>query len=315
MITYYGVDINNKGGVSRYAYDLHNNVPDNRYITIRSHEVIKNNKRHFGLLSNVINQFENIKSDVIHSISAVNFYYKSNVATIHDLYFNNKSYKTTIMIFWLPAIMKWKIGRLKIIVPSELVLRQFIELYGSTKNVYVVHHGIDFDYLDSLKLYNPFETKNNIVIPGGVDFRRRNQRILLDKLKDADYNVYVVGYGFMDVLKDEYRDYNNLHFYKNVSDKDFYSYLKYSDLNLYNTVGEGFGYIIYESLYLGKKMLVNDNPDNKLLFDNYATYYNMNNLMDTIKEQFSKTPDYKNDLLKNYSIKNMVEKTLKVYNI
>lgn len=310
-ITYYGVDPRNSGGVSRYARELHNNIPSQYYIT-KSYEIKKNNKLHFGLISKLINQFENIKSDIIHSISAVSLYYKSSVVTIHDLYFNNKAYKTSIMAFMTPALLKWKLGRLKIIVPTELVLKQFEELFGSKENVYVVHHGVNFDYIDKLELYNPFETSDNIVIPGGVDFRRRNQRVLLDKLKETNYNVYVVGYGFMDVLKNEYKKYENLHFCKDVSDRDFYSYLKFSDLNLYNTVGEGFGYIIYESLYLGNKMLVNYNEDNKMLFNNYAEYYT-DNLMDLIDEKLKKKIDRKEDLLKNYSIRNMVERTLSLY--
>lgn len=312
-ITYYGVDPGNSGGVSRYARELHKNIPS-RYVITKSYEVKRNNKLHFGLVSKLINQFENIKSDIIHSISAYSLYYKSSVTTIHDLYFSDKLYKTSMLTFMTPALLKWKLGRLKIIVPTELVLKQFEKMFGSIENVYVVHHGVNFDYIDSLDLYNPFETDNNLVIPGGVDFRRRNQRVLLDKLKDTNYNVYVVGYGFLDALKNEYKNYSNLHFCKNLSDRDFYSYLKFSDLNLYNTVGEGFGYIIYESLYLGKKMLVNYNDDNKLLFGNYADYYE-DNLLDLIDERIKKTTDMKSDLFRNYSIRNMVEGTLKVYDI
>jgi hypothetical protein len=313
-ITLIGYNRKIVNGIARYSNNLYNNIPNINYRDFYRKEIIKNNKKYFGYLSGILYQpFYKINTKIIHTLSTALFYYKANVSTIHDLYFDNNRYKLSKINF-LPMILKYKLGKLKIIVPSELVLSQFKQMYGSVENVYVVPHGIDYNYIDSLNLSNPFKTENNIVIAGGVDFKRRNQRILLDKLKKIDYNVYVVGYGFIDILKNEYKDYNNIHFIKSPSDTEFYSYLKYSDLNLYNTVGEGFGYIIYESLYLGKKMLVNYNIDNMKLFRQYADYYEIDNLMEKIEKYFDKRSDMKDDLIKNYSIKNMVEKTLDVYN-
>lgn len=313
-ITLFGIDTSNSGGVSRYAMNLKKNL-DADYVITYKREIIRNNKRHFGYVSSLIMQpFYKIKSDIIHSMNGTNSYYKSNVVTIHDLYFDNDMYKYNVLAFLIPSIIKYKSHKLKIIVPSELVKRQFMKLFHSDYNLYVIPHGIDFAYIDNLELRNPFLTDNNIVIPGGVDFKRRNQVYLLDRLKDTNYNVYTVGYGFMEVLEEKYKKYSNLHFIKNPQDSVFYSYLKYSDLSLYNTIGEGFGYIIYESLYLGKKMLVNDNGDNELLFSQYADYYSDNNLFNEIENNIGKKYDNRDALLKNYSVKNMVNKTLNVYN-
>lgn len=316
--------ITGNNGVSRYCSNLSQNMAGSNYREFFKKEVVHGGKKCGGYISSVLYQpFYKINSDIIHTLTTVNFYYRANVTTIHDLYFKNNSYAIKTRVFLEPAIIKWKLGRLKIIVPSEVVLRQFQKLYGSTKNVYVVPHGIDFNYIDSLNLSNPFKTKNNIVIPGGVDGKvssRRNQRILLDALKHYNYNVYVVGYGFMDMLEREYRGYNNLHFIKNPDDTLFYSYLKYSDLNLYNTIGEGFGYIIYESLYLGKKVLINYNPDNILLFNHYANYYaygygedNSDNLINSVDYYMGRQYNMADQLLKHYSIKSMIENTLHVY--
>lgn len=315
-ITLFGISKNDMGGISRYAKNLSNNINSN-YIEVYKKEIIKNNKKHFGYISSILHQpFYKIKSDIIHSLNGTNSYYKSDVVTIHDLYFDNTKYKYFVMGFLMPSIIRYKLHKLKIIVPSELVKQQFKKLYHSDYNLYVIPHGIDFNYINSLKLINPFETKNNIVIAGGVDLKRRNQIYLLDRLKNSPYETYVIGYGFMDILKQKYKNNSNLHFIKNPPDTLFYSYLKYSNLNLYNTIGEGFGYIIYESLYLGHKMLINKNPDNRLLFGNYANYYLENDysLMHDIEYYFNKTTDFKRGLEKNYSIKNMVSKTLDVYN-
>lgn len=313
-ITLFGVSPYNNGGVPRYARNLKEHM-DSDYVTVYKKEIIKDNKRHFGYLSSLAAQpLYHIKSDIIHSINGTNAYYKSNVITLHDLYFDNDKYKKIVLTFLMPYIIKHKLHRLKFIVPSELVKQQFIDLFHNDYNLYVVPHGIDFDYIDSLDLKNPFTTDNNIVVAGGVDFKRRNQIYLLNILKNTNYNVYTVGYGLMDVLKEKYKDYKNLYFIKNPPDNLFYSYLKYSGLNLYNTIGEGFGYIIYESLYLGKKMLVNDNDDNRLLFNDYADYYCGNDdLLYEIEVKMNKNVDMKNELRKEYSIKNMVDKTLKVY--
>ena len=321
-ITLFGLQKDGIGGVSRYVQNLTDNMDIRDYIVLYKREIIKNNKKYFGYISSLLYQpFYHIKSDVIHSLNGTNSYYKSDVITIHDLYFDNTKYKYSVMFFLTPSLIKYKLHKLKIIVPSQLVKQQFVNLFHSDYNLYVVPHGIDFKYIDSLDLKNPFITKNNIVIAGGVDFKRRNQIYLLDKLKNTNYNVYVIGYGFMDVLKEKYKNNSNLHFIKNPSDELFYSYLKYSDLNLYNTLGEGFGYIIYESLYLGKKMLVNNNPDNHLLFGNYANYYNeespenyVDDFQYQIEKNMYKTVDFKRGLEKNYSIKNMVDKTMDVYN-
>ena len=316
-ITLFGISKNDMGGISRYAKNLSSNINSN-YIEVYKKEIIKNNKKYFGYISSILHQpFYKIKSDIIHSLNGTNSYYKSNVVTIHDLYFDNTKYKYYVMAFIMPSIIKYKLHKLKIIVPSQLVKNQFIKLFHADYNLYVVHHGIDFNYINSLQLKNPFNTKNNIVIAGGVDFKRRNQIYLLDRLKNSPYETYVIGYGFMDILKEKYKNNHNLHFIKNPSDTLFYSYLKYSNLNLYNTIGEGFGYIIYESLYLGHKMLINENSDNRLLFGNYANYYLENDkysLIHNIEYYFNKTTDFKRGLEKNYSIKNMVNKTLDVYN-
>lgn len=314
-ITILGHSLKKNDGVSRYTKDLVYNMPNADYKEYYKKEIIKNNKKHFGYISSILYQpFYKINTDIIHTLSTVNFYYKSNVATIHDLYFDNNIYKLSTLSFLMPMIIKYKLGRLKIIVPSELVKEQFKKYFHSDKNIYVVPHGINYDYIDSLNLYNPFKTEKNIVIAGGVDFKRRNQVYLLDKLKHSNYNIFVIGYGFMDILKEKYKAYYNMHFFKNLPDNEFYSYLKYSDLNLYNTIGEGFGYLIYESLYLGKKMLVNYNHDNMLLFKNYANYYTDENILQQIDLLMNTEYKFmKNDLIKNYSIKSMVENTLKVY--
>lgn len=314
-ITLFGL---NKGinGITRYSKNLIDNMNAN-YVEIYKKEIIRNNKKHFGFVSSIIYQpFYKIKSDIVHSLNGTNAYYKSNVITLHDLYFDNIKYKYSIMSFLMPSIIRYKMHKLKFIVPSELVKQQFIKMFHSDYNLYIVNHGIDFDYINSLKLKNPFDTKNNIVIAGGIDFKRRNQIYLLDKLKDSPYEVYTIGYGFMDVLKEKYKNNSNLHFIKSPSDELFYSYLKYSNINAYNTIGEGFGYIIYESLYLGKKMLINDNPDNKLLFGNYVNYYENDkySLINNIEHYFNKTIDFKRGLEKNYSIENMVNNTMNVYN-
>ncbi len=315
-ITLIGYNIKSSGGVARYSRDLRYNMPNVNYRELFKKEIIYNNKKHFGFISNILYQpFYHINTDIIHTLTTTQFYYKANVTTLHDLYYKKDLQTVAVKTALAPMLFKWKMGKLKIIVPDELVKEQVKKYYHTTNNIYVVHHGIDYKYIDSLKLYNPFTTKNNIVIAGGVDFMRRNQIYLLDKLRNTEYNVYVIGYGFMDILQEKYKNYPNFYFYKNPGDIDFYSYLKYSDLNLYNTIGEGFGYIIYESLYLGKKILINDNPDNKLLFGDYVNYYNDGNLLELVDYYFKKTDNYKNDLLKNYSIKNMVDKTLEVYNI
>lgn len=312
-ITLIGYNRNIINGIARYSNDLYNNMPNANYKDFYKKEIIKNNKKHFGYLSGILYQpFYKVNTKIIHTLSTAQFYYKANISTIHDLYFDNIKYKLSTLSFLMPMALKYKLGKLKIIAPSELVKEQFKNYFHDNKNVYVVPHGINYKYIDNLKLSNPFKTSNNIVIAGGVDFKRRNQKYLLDILKGTDYNVYVIGYGFINVLNEMYKQYDNIHFFKDLPDSKFYSYLKYSDLNLYNTIGEGFGYIIYESLYLGKKMLINYNHDNMLLFNHYANYYT-DNLLEQVNYYFKKTYSMKNELEKNYSINSMVENTLKVY--
>lgn len=314
MITLYGADPNGKGGIATYANTLLKHLPNSACVPYKKIEFVRNGKRHFGYISNFAFQFTyNIKSDIIHSLSSANFHYKSNVSTIHDLFFDSKNYERSVKLFLSPAIIKWKLGKLKIIFVSKLGQNQFKQIYHSIKDTYVIPMGIDFNYIDSLKFINPFTTENNIVFAGGVDFKRRNQEYIIKKLLNTDYNLYIVGYGLVDILKEKYKKYTNMHFVKSPSDSEFYSYLNYSDLNVYNTVGEGFGYIIYESLYLGKKMLINENEDNILLFDDYVDYYTDKNFYSKIEDNLDKHVNKREKLLDQFSVKKMIEKTLDVY--
>ena len=310
----YGYPIENMNGIARYSRDLYNGLINYEekinveYKTIAKYEIIYHGKKYFGFISyNLLKQIQRKENyDIIHSFSGVYAHKHSNVLTIHDLVNINKG---SGIYSKIKNALK---SSPEVIVPLPSVKKDMKDLFNY--NSYVINHGIA--RLPEKKYDNPFhDNKRHIIIMGGFDLARRRNNELVDKLKNTEYEVFVIGYG--DTYHfEKYRQYKNIHILGYLEDQEVYKYMAYADLLMYNSIGEGFGYIPLEAMRFNLNTLINFQSS---FYDAYKDkvfyFYGINDLENEIGYAIEhKKSNLKEWVYENYSIEKMVRETLVIYN-
>ena len=311
----YGYPIGNMNGIARYSRDLYNGLINYEekinveYKPITKYEIIYHGKKYFGFISyNLLKQFQRKENyGIIHSFSGVYAHKHSNVLTIHDLVNINKG---SGIYSKIKNALK---SSPEVIVPLPSVKKDMKDLFNY--NSHVINHGIA--RLPEKEYDNPFhDNKRHIIIMGGFDLARRRNNELVDKLKNTEYEVFVIGYG--DTYHfDRYRQYKNIHILGYLEDQEVYKYMAHADLLMYNSIGEGFGYIPLEAMRFNLNTLINFQSS---FYDAYKDkvfyFYGMDNLENEIKYAIEhKKLNLKEWVYENYSIEKMAKETAMVYDI
>ena len=279
---------------------------------------------HFGLISTRF--FANLmashlgKGQINHATAAFLDNKRVNVITLHDVSFieNPKDYDERYFRYNSNFLQKLFSQGKKTIVPSNVVRDMIIRNFKVKEdNLIAVHHGFDDlsdAYINSLK--NPFkDDKKHIVIFGGLDNIRRKFNLILDRLQNTEYIVYVIGYGKNPIYQ-KYKGISNIKFMGYQEDHVVHSYIKYSDLVAYHSKDEGFGRVPIEVFMLGGKILLNDIPIFREICGDLAFYYrnDFSDFQEMLDMAISK-PRLNNIgfVRENYSIEKMVKETMNVY--
>ena len=297
-------------GISRYAHTLSKgfNIPISNAKKI---EFTINNKKYLGMIShgffNIFNIFD-IGYDIIHSVSALYPHIYSNVLTIHDIVNIENNYNIYRQLKYISRIKD-----IKIIVPLNTVKNDLItKLNFSPDNIFVINHGIEVINPETINPYNDY--KIHLFLFGGLDGIRRKQQYLLNILKDTNYEVYIAGYGYNSYI-DNYKKYPNIHYLGYLTDKDVYNYMAHSDLLIYNSTGEGFGYIPLEAMRFNLTTVINDKPEFNEVYKNNVYYYD-NNFLDVVEfALYNKKKNLKEFVYNNYPISKMLSETMQVYKL
>ncbi|MEM0134074.1 MAG: glycosyltransferase, partial [Thermoplasmatales archaeon] len=274
-------------GVNRYAQTLHaglnkfyGKTDEIEWTKIHKYEI----HGHFGLVSvrflSALQARNYDKTDINHAVSTFLDAKAVNVITLHDVSFleHHIDYTKKYVSYNKKHIQKLLLSNKKFIVPSNVVRDMVLRNFDvSPEKVVAIHHGIEQlsdDYKNSLQ--NPYkDEKIHIVILGGLDHIRRKFDKILERVRDTNYEVYVIGYGNNPVY-DTFRSSTNIHFLGYLDDHSVHEYVKFSDLVAYNSVDEGFGYIPLEVFNLGGRVLTNEAPIFREICQDYAYYYNPN---------------------------------------
>jgi len=323
----YGYPVSNMNGMSRYSEDLFNglynyynygllNERERRYgeITIEykplsKYEIIYHGRKYGGFVSySILKQFQLYRNyNIIHSLTAVYSHKKSNVITIHDLVNIDKESRIYSKIKNTLKSMP------EVIVPLPSVKKDMKDLFNYDSHV--INHGIA--RLPEREYDNPFhDDKIHIIIMGGLDLARRRNNELVDRLKNTQYEIYIIGYG--DTYNfEKYRHYRNIHLLGYLEDEKVYEYMAHADLLMYNSIGEGFGYIPLEAMRFNLNTLINFQSS---FYDAYKDkvfyFYGMDNLESEIEYAIEhKKLNLKEWVYENYSIEKMAKETAMVYDI
>ena len=321
----YDSSLNN--GVNRYSktlyaglkriYGNNNSIKEQR---VRKIEV----GGHFGLISTRLMSKMTAgklgERDVNHATAAFLDNRRINVVTLHDVSFveHIHDYSRRYIRFNTEYLQNLFSKGKKIIVPSNVVRDMVIRNFKiNADNIISIHHGIEDlsdSYLESLE--NPFEDdKKHILLFGGLDNVRRKFNLILDRLQNTEYDVYVIGYGKNPVY-DKYRSIRNIKFLGYQADRSVHQYIRHSDLVAYHSIDEGFGYIPLEVFMLGGRILLNDSPIFRETCGDLAFYYK-NDFSDfsemLISASTSKKVDHRDYVRQNFSIEKMVKETMNVY--
>ncbi len=321
----YNSNLNN--GVNRYASTLYSGLRE-EYGDRKNIQEIRVGKfeimGHFGLVSTrlfaklIARKLE--KGSVNHATAAFLDNPWINVVTIHDVSFieNPQNYDSRYVRYNSRFMQSVLSSGKKIIVPSYIVREMVIQNFKvNEENLTAIHHGIQQlpnEYVESLE--NPYrDDTTHILIFGGLDNVRRKFNLILDRLINKNCNVFIIGYGNSPIYN-KYRGIDNFHFMGYQDDTIVNQYIRYSDLVIYNSFDEGFGYIPLEVLRVGGIILVNDIPIFREMCADNAYYYKED--FSDFEEQYQKAlispkPNGKDYVEKNFPINKMVQQTMKIY--
>jgi hypothetical protein len=322
-IMLYGYDKTKMNGIARYSNDLYNGLLINKNVDNVDYNEIKkieietaNGKKHFGYISyNIFKQFQHANVyDIIHSLSALYSHKHSNVATVHDVVniVNGVISPNSRLVRHMHNTLQF--SNMEIIVPIQHVRNDIMYFFNlSGDNIHVVNMGIENIENKILNIKNPYtDNKIHLFVFGGLEDSRRKISKILDTLKHSEYEIYIAGYG-SNIEVQLYAKYPNIHLLGYLSDYEVWNYMAYSDLLVYNSLGEGFGYIPLEAMRFNLNTVINDVNSFHDVYEDKVFYYE-DNLIESIEFALDhKKNNLKEWVYRKYSMNRMIENTLKVY--
>ena len=274
-----------------------------RLIKSKKYDCIITGLSHLNLIILLLNFF--LKNDNrinlllhFHNIPNINF-------------FNLKERILNFFVFRFIKMLKFK--NVYIITVSNSIKDKVSLKYNiDKKNISVIYPTIDFDKIDKLQLYKlPFDKKNEkIILTVGRLSKQKNHNLLIKSFADVrkliNCKLIIIGDGKLKKklikLTRDLNISNSVNFIDKTDNP--YQYFNNSDLFVLSSLWEGFGLVLIEALYCGKKIVATNCPGSpkELLSDLETAYLSKNNdqkdLTTKIFDMLNKNFD-NNQLIKN----------------
>lgn len=294
---------------------------------LKKREISLFGKPFFGIFYQIIAaKFLNVSTPVVHALSPEVVVKNTNVVTIHDIIpFTNPE----IYIKNLYDKIAYNLAFRKALeVPNMLVSTKYGKAQLSThldidpQKIHVVNHCIDHSkfYPDPV---SPYED-NTINIVMVSDFNPRKRIDLIVKAIGGQENLSFYHIGptqkwesvFSNIVNIS-KKFNNVHLLGPKDSMATRRYVSNSDLFIYLSEEEGFGYPILEAMACGTNVLVSKIPVFEELFSGIASFtdhesFSIDSIMLALKNRKPKT-----DIInysKKFSIEKMATELVELYN-
>lgn len=240
-------------------------------IPIKKREISIRGKPYFGILLQYASSlFKEGRTAVVHALSPDVVIRGTNIVTIHDIipFTNPEIYMKSA---YDRAAYKLSFSRaLKVetlLVSTEVGRNSILEHTKiSPERIRVVNHSIDHSRFFP-ESENPYPDHNKINILMVSDFNPRKRiDIVIDAIGgDKEINFYHIGpsQGWSDRYSDLLRKsekYKNIKFLGPLDIMKLRQYMTFSDLFVFLSDNEGFGYTPLEAMACGTNVIVNDLP-------------------------------------------------------
>lgn len=203
---------------------------------------------------------------------------RKQIVSIHDLaFFKNKYWFSPSFRRWYSFLIPKLCKRsLKILTVSEFIKKEIInEFCISAEKIKVVPNGIPVMDFDEKK---PFSFRYLLLT--GVNNPRKNATFIISQLPELiKRNYHIVGVGADTNIygNTKFENDENLHLFKYVDDKQYYTLIKYADAVIFPSEYEGFGIPILEALIVGTPVIVPDIEVYREAFGELPLYYSAGN--------------------------------------
>jgi glycosyltransferase involved in cell wall biosynthesis len=199
---------------------------------------------------------------------------KNQIATIHDLAFRkNKNWFSPTFRRWynflIPRLCK---RSYKILTVSEFIKKEISEeFFIVPEKITVTPNGIPEIEFDEKNPY-PFR----YLFLTGIYNPRKNASFIISQLpeiKKRNYHIIGVGadtdiYGYTEFDQDE-----NLHLFRYVDERQYYTLMKHAAALVFPSNYEGFGIPVLEAITLGTPVIIPDTQVYRESFGELPFYY------------------------------------------
>ena len=288
--------INNKGygtGIGRYSVNMHNTLINhginstlyqlfthNQYSLPKQENIYGINLGRYSsylnteLLTLYYKKIKNaVRGEIIHisdpSLSNLVKIFPNAVLTVHDLYYLNNKSNSRIISY----IMKERYKKINsfnyILVNSDFTRRSLIrELKINNNKIFLVYPGTDIKIFGNKKLKNKkligFNNNDIVLINVAYDNPNKNLKFLYQILSSLPENYKLVRIGKNTKENIEYSKrinvYSKIKFIENLDDDKLIKYYQNSDIFVYPSLFDGFGYGNVEAMASGLPVITSNIP-------------------------------------------------------
>ena len=290
-------------GISRYTFELLNNLPKNRkvilFVLTSKRQNIKKNKAllpftSIEIKSKFLSLYEQVeipylllrhKIDLFHSPSFLvpilcpcDF-----ILTLHDLnhlvLWRNYSF---IHKLYYKLVIGWQITKsFKVLTVSNFTKNEIIKAYGSSKKdkIIVIPNGVSYPRISSQDLE---KSRTSLNLPESFCFalsngkKHKNIKLLLDVYKKLETKTPLVIAGNLsnDIKIEKYQKTKKIIFLSSLSEKELFSCYTLTKLFIFPSLYEGFGLPPLEALSSRAPVLSSNASSLPEVLGPHVSYFN-----------------------------------------
>ena len=288
--------INNKGygtGIGRYSVNMHKTLI-NHGIDSTLYQLFTHNKYNLPRQKNIdginIGRYSSylnteflklyykkvkhtVRGDIVHisdpSLSNLVKIFPEAVLTVHDLYYLNNRSNSRIISYLMKERYR-KINKFNyILADSNVTKRSLIkDLKVENNKIFLVYPGTDIKALRNEKIKNKeligFNTNDIILINVAYDNPNKNLKFLYQILSylPEDYKLVRIGKNTRENIEysRKINVYSRIKFIENIDDDKLIKYYQNSDICVYPSLFEGFGYGNVEAMASGLPIITSNIP-------------------------------------------------------
>ncbi|WMT44427.1 MAG: glycosyltransferase [Cuniculiplasma divulgatum] len=214
-----------------------------------------------------------VKGNIIHisdpSISNLVKIFPSAVLTVHDLYYVNNKCNSRITSLMMKESYRQINSFEYILVDSDFTKKSLIkELKTSYDKIFLVYPGIDINAFKNKNIKNKkligFTDSDIVLLNVAYDNPNKNLKFLYKILSSLPANYKLVRIGKNTKENVEYTKkidvYSRIKFIENLNDCELIKYYQNSDIFVYPSFFDGFGYGNVEAMASGLPVITSDIP-------------------------------------------------------